>query len=168
MVSISPTFYAQIFPTKVLSEAFLYLHFRLELFLAQEYWRKCTHEMLVKLTSGKDLSIRKHISTFWRSPPVCPFHQHFKAVFAPIFLRQKSTNLKFQCEKAVCKIFVQKKHCIKCWWNWSRASEWKDVGQRTTIVLNDLWLSKFRNFDNTNKNSFFSQILKISTCSFSS
>jgi hypothetical protein len=31
-VSISPTFYARLFCTKVLREAFLYLYFRLELF----------------------------------------------------------------------------------------------------------------------------------------
>ncbi len=31
-MSISPTFYAQLFHTKVLRKAFLYLHFRFELF----------------------------------------------------------------------------------------------------------------------------------------
>jgi hypothetical protein len=41
-VSISPTFYASLFRTKVSRKAFLYLHFRLELILGQEYWRKCT------------------------------------------------------------------------------------------------------------------------------
>jgi hypothetical protein len=51
-VSISPTFYARLFCTKVLRQAFLYLHFRFELFLAQEYWRKCTHKMLVKMTTA--------------------------------------------------------------------------------------------------------------------
>jgi hypothetical protein len=29
---------------------FLHLNFRFELFLAQEYWRKCAHKMLVKWT----------------------------------------------------------------------------------------------------------------------
>jgi hypothetical protein len=40
---------------KVLHEAFLYLHFRFELSLAQEFWRKCTHIMLVKLTTGRQI-----------------------------------------------------------------------------------------------------------------
>jgi hypothetical protein len=35
-VSISPTFYVRLFRTKVSRQAFLYLHFRFELFLAQE------------------------------------------------------------------------------------------------------------------------------------
>ncbi len=52
-VSISSTFYTQLFHMKVLHKAILYLHFRLELLLAQEYWRKCAHIMLVKLTQGE-------------------------------------------------------------------------------------------------------------------
>jgi hypothetical protein len=51
-VSISPTFYALHFHTKVLREAFLYLHLRFELFLTQEYLRKCAHKILVKSTTG--------------------------------------------------------------------------------------------------------------------
>ncbi len=50
-VSISPTFYARIFCTKVLHN-FLYLHSRFKLFLMQEYWLKYAHKMLVKLTKG--------------------------------------------------------------------------------------------------------------------
>ncbi len=50
-VKISPNFYKQLFRTKVLRAAFLYLNFRFELFLEQEYWRKCAHKMLVKLTT---------------------------------------------------------------------------------------------------------------------
>jgi hypothetical protein len=46
LMLISPTFYARLFCAKVLR--FLCLHFRFE--LAQEYWRKCAHKMLVKLT----------------------------------------------------------------------------------------------------------------------
>jgi hypothetical protein len=53
-MSISPTFYARLFVTKVLRESFLNLHFRFELFFfAQEYWSKCAHKMLVKLTIGQ-------------------------------------------------------------------------------------------------------------------
>ncbi len=51
-MSISPTFYGRLFCTKVSRQACLYLHFRFELFLAQEYWRKFAHKMLVKLTTG--------------------------------------------------------------------------------------------------------------------
>jgi hypothetical protein len=43
-VSISPTFDVRLLGAKV----FLYLHFR---FLVQEYWRKCSHKMLLKLTT---------------------------------------------------------------------------------------------------------------------
>ncbi len=50
-VSISPTFYAQLFRAKILH---FYLHFGFELFLVQEYWRKfATHKRLVKLTKGQ-------------------------------------------------------------------------------------------------------------------
>ncbi len=67
LVSISPTFYAPLFRTKVLRQAFLYLNFRFELFLAQEYWRKCAHEMLVKLTTGRSTASRR---AWWRGPCV--------------------------------------------------------------------------------------------------
>ncbi len=50
---ISPTFYPRLFCTKVLCKAFLYLHFRFELLLAKEYWRKCAYKMLVKLTQDQ-------------------------------------------------------------------------------------------------------------------
>ncbi len=59
-MSISPTFYARVFCTKVLCEAFLYSHLRFELFLAQEYWDKCSYKMLVKLTTGVNLA-----NVFW-------------------------------------------------------------------------------------------------------
>jgi hypothetical protein len=49
-MSISPTFYARIYGRKVLHVYFLCLHYRFELFLAQKYWLKCAHKMLVKLT----------------------------------------------------------------------------------------------------------------------
>ncbi len=38
-----------VFLYKVLCKIFMYLHIRFELFLVQEYWRKCAHKMLVKL-----------------------------------------------------------------------------------------------------------------------
>ncbi len=44
---------AAFFITKVFSQIFLYLHFRLELILEQEYWDKSAHKMLVKLTADK-------------------------------------------------------------------------------------------------------------------
>ncbi len=51
-VSISPSFYARVFSTKVFHKAFLYLYLRFEHFLAQEYRSKCAHNMLGKLTIG--------------------------------------------------------------------------------------------------------------------
>ncbi len=34
------------------------------------------------------------------------FHQHFKSIFTPIFLRQKSTNFKCKYKKAACETFA--------------------------------------------------------------
>ncbi len=50
MESISPTFYESLLGTK--HKALLHLLFRFELYLAQEHQRKCTHKMLMKLTTG--------------------------------------------------------------------------------------------------------------------
>ncbi len=50
-VSISPNF-IRLFRTKIFHKAFLNLHFRFDIFLAKEYWRKCAQKMLVKLTTG--------------------------------------------------------------------------------------------------------------------
>jgi hypothetical protein len=50
-VSISPNILrAGFLYQRFFCEAFLYLHFRLELLKAQENWRKCAQKMLVKLT----------------------------------------------------------------------------------------------------------------------
>jgi hypothetical protein len=51
------------------------------------------------------------------------FHQHFMNTFAPVFLRQKISNLKFKYKKALRKTFVQKKPRLKCWWNWHKELE---------------------------------------------
>ncbi len=58
-VSFWPTFYTQLFYAKVLLEAFMCLQFRFELFLVQEYWPKCAHNIMVKLTPGL------HLWFFW-------------------------------------------------------------------------------------------------------
>jgi hypothetical protein len=50
--SISPTFYARLFCTKVLPEAFFVLAVKVKILLTQEYWRKCAYKMLMKLTPG--------------------------------------------------------------------------------------------------------------------
>ncbi len=50
--SISSTFYACLFCTKVLHKAFLCLQWRLNFLLVQEYWRNCANKMSVKLTPG--------------------------------------------------------------------------------------------------------------------
>jgi hypothetical protein len=67
-------------------------------FLAQKYKKaadithiqKAAHKMLVKLT------------------PRVNFTNILLAAFAPLFLRQKSTNLKSQYKKALRETFVQK------------------------------------------------------------
>ncbi len=56
-VSISRTFYVRLFRTIVS----LYLHFRFALFLALEYWRKCAHKMLVKLTTVDFKSVHNQV-----------------------------------------------------------------------------------------------------------
>jgi hypothetical protein len=63
--SISPTFYELLFRMKVFHEAFLTLHFRFVLFLAQEYLRKCAHKMLVKLTNEIEIT-----DFCWQDPDV--------------------------------------------------------------------------------------------------
>ncbi len=71
--SISPTFYARLFRTKVSREAFLCLPWRLNFLFAQEYWRNCANKMLVKLTPGVDfiniytrLFCAQNLTSFWR------------------------------------------------------------------------------------------------------
>ena len=51
-VSISPTFYEQLFCTKVFWAAFLYLHCRFVIFWCKEIGAKAARKMLVKLTTG--------------------------------------------------------------------------------------------------------------------
>ncbi len=87
-VSISPTFYARLFRTKVSREAFLYLHYRFELFLAKEYWRKCARKMLVKLTT--DLYF---------------FSQVFRRFFCSKFFIVKRDKVVFKCNNKVIYFF---------------------------------------------------------------
>ncbi len=51
-VSISPTLNAWLFCTKISHIAFFVLTL-VGTFLVQEYWRKCVHKMLVKLTTER-------------------------------------------------------------------------------------------------------------------
>jgi hypothetical protein len=66
-------------------------------FVAQEKWRKLANKMLVKLSPGIN------------------FTNIIRADFAPQFLRQKSTNLKFKYKKAAREALEQKKPPLKCW-----------------------------------------------------
>jgi hypothetical protein len=52
--SISSTFYAHILRTKVLCEAFFYLHVTREKLPKKLLYKKGTHKMLMKLTPGAD------------------------------------------------------------------------------------------------------------------
>ena len=54
LVSISPTFYEQLFQTKGFRAAFLNLHCRFKLFWRKEFGAKAARKMLVKLTSDHD------------------------------------------------------------------------------------------------------------------
>ena len=62
-VSISPTFYEQLFRTKDFRAAFLYLHCRFKLFRRKEIGAKAAHKMLVKLTPGLTMKQTKNKST---------------------------------------------------------------------------------------------------------
>ena len=63
-VSISLTFYEQLFCTKVFCAAFMCLHFGLEIFWLKELNAKAARKMLVKLTTGdKHVDKRHH----WRN-----------------------------------------------------------------------------------------------------
>ncbi len=45
---------------KSFAQSFLHLHFRFELLLAKEYWRKSAYKMLVKLTLGTSQMLLLH------------------------------------------------------------------------------------------------------------
>jgi len=51
-VSISPTFYEQLFPAKVFFETFIYLQFGFVIFWKNNIGAKSAHKLLVKLTIG--------------------------------------------------------------------------------------------------------------------
>ena len=52
-MSISPTFYEQLFHTKVLCSAFMCLQFGFVIFWQKDFGAKAAHKMLVKLTPGE-------------------------------------------------------------------------------------------------------------------
>ena len=58
-VLISPTFYAQLFCTKVFWAAFLYLRLRIVFFWHKEMGANAEHKMLVKLTSKEVFDTKK-------------------------------------------------------------------------------------------------------------
>jgi hypothetical protein len=97
--SIAPTFYEPFIWSKVLRKTFLYLHFRFELFSAEEYWRKYTHKMLVKLTIGVHFTNILQ-AAFWTKAKRTVY-LYFKISF-------KSFGAKKLSEKLL----------LKCWWNW--------------------------------------------------
>ncbi len=51
-LSISPTFYKQLFHTKVLCAPFMCLQFEFVIFWQKDFGTKAAHKMLVKLTPG--------------------------------------------------------------------------------------------------------------------
>ncbi len=79
-VSISPTFYARLFCTKVLHETFLYLDLRFVLFWRKSIGAKATSILLVKLTRGacldtfKELEQNKIVTKFWRKKRIRSVH----------------------------------------------------------------------------------------------
>jgi len=52
LVSISPTFYEQLFHMKVFCAAFMCLQFGFVIFWRKDFGAKAAHKMLVKLTPG--------------------------------------------------------------------------------------------------------------------
>ena len=63
LVLISPTFYEQLFQTKVFRAAFMYLYCRFVLFWRKEIGAKAACKMLVKLTLG-EATLKIFISGF--------------------------------------------------------------------------------------------------------
>jgi hypothetical protein len=79
-VPISPTFYAWLYCAKVLGKAFCTYILGLKFFGKKKYWRKCTHKILVKLTTG--LTNNNNISKFDRQIDVIdgPIIRHIECV----------------------------------------------------------------------------------------
>ncbi len=63
----------------------------------------------------------------WTSSFCGQFHQHFMSAFAPIFLRQTSSNLKCRYKKSFAQNFRTKKAHANCWWNWHQDSLYPNV-----------------------------------------
>ena len=61
-MSISPTFYEQLFRTKDFRTAFLCLHCRFELFRRKEIGAKAARKMLVKLTADSSSPEADHLA----------------------------------------------------------------------------------------------------------
>jgi hypothetical protein len=80
------------FSYKSFARRFFVLAAKVNFLFAQEYWRNCANKMLLKLTQGVN------------------FTNILIAAYAPIFLRQKTTNLKCKNKKAASKAFVRKRH----------------------------------------------------------
>ena len=83
-VSISPTFYEQLFRMKVFWAAFLYLHCRFKLFWRLEIGAKAACKMLAKLTQG------------------CWIHQH---IYLQLLRTQIPKAQKRQSTQAICLPF---------------------------------------------------------------
>ena len=87
--SISPSFYVQLFHTKVFWAAFMYLHFRFVLFWHKENGPKAACKMLVKLTTGLNFN-----NIFWATFLYKSVMRSFSvvAVYVSIFLRKEIGN----------------------------------------------------------------------------
>jgi len=99
-VSISPTFYAQLFCTKVFRAAFLYLWLRFVLFWRKEIGTKAACKMLVKLTKGHNSSpyISKHessIRTFFISLPLMPILSTPPPMGGNVQIKYTNVNIQF-------------------------------------------------------------------------
>ncbi len=92
-MSISSTFYAHFFHTKVLRTAFFYLHVTREKLLKRLSFEKCTRKTLIKLTPGWFTGTswdRRECNNEWNNsnehgnswlPNRCQFYQHFTRKF---------------------------------------------------------------------------------------
>jgi hypothetical protein len=89
LVSVSPTFYAQLLYTKVSYASFLNLHFRFVRFWRTNIGVNAAHKMLVKLTSSLIKRIRKIVE---RTKNFFPFVPTSKQSFFPISLNRKFTQ----------------------------------------------------------------------------
>ncbi len=115
-LSSSPTFYARLFRTKVLSKAFMYLHFRFKLILVKEFLHKWAYKNVGEIDQGCRCHVsQRHCVITWKARDIWikkPFEKKDNNVLKIIskvreFFLSHRHNLKLK-QKNVLKVFLKK------------------------------------------------------------